>query len=167
MKPITEVPPLTSRRLNVIAIGLSWAVAVMLRAPGIGPQPSLAKSSAAVLALVVLGVLCVRNYRIGRFIADDADTALDERQIALRNRAYLGAYRVFGGTVALAATYITLAVDSRRLWYPQSRDAWQYIAEGVILLAVVAPSGWLNWFVPDTVDSESDSESDAASEAAR
>jgi hypothetical protein len=152
MKSLTELPSLHGRRSTIVGLWLTWALAVALRSP-VGPGAStLPRGLAAVAALLALAALCVRNYRIGQFIADDADASLDERQIALRNRAYLGAYRLFGGLMAAGAAYITIAVDSQRFWYPASRFAWQSIAEGIILLAVVAPSAWLGWFVPDESD---------------
>ncbi len=152
MKPLTALPSLTSRRWTIVGIWVSWAIAVAFRAHDATGIPLLLRSIGALTALLVLTALCVRNYKVGQFIADDADAALDERQIALRNRAYLGAYRLYGGVMALGATYITIAVDSKWFWYPSSRYAWQSIAEAVILLAVVAPSAWLGWFVPDESD---------------
>lgn len=83
--------------------------------------------------------------------ADLPDAALDERQRAVRDRAYVVAYRFVGALFFLAAVYGGLAWDSGRLWLPGDWVAIQAIVWSVFLLVTTLPSAALAWDEPEPV----------------
>lgn len=81
-------------------------------------------------------------------VSDGTEAMLDERQLALRNRTYLNAYRVLGALVVLGALYVMLAHGSG-WWLPRTNLALQAVFWGVWLLAVTLPTAILAWSEPD------------------
>jgi hypothetical protein len=89
--------------------------------------------------------------RAVQLAADLPDAALDERQRAVRDRAYVAAYRYVGALFFLAAVYGGLAWDSGLLWLPGDWVAIQAIVWGVFLLVTTLPSAALAWDEPEPV----------------
>lgn len=84
-------------------------------------------------------------------VSDGADAMLDERQTALRNRAYLNGYRVLGALTILAALYCMLA-QGAGWWLPRTDLALQAVFWGVWLLVTTLPTALLAWTEPDSGD---------------
>jgi hypothetical protein len=144
------IPPRQTRRLIVFGLVASWLVAVLARSPwfesGAGP---LARGLLTIGGLLSLAYFATRNYRAARAIADDADGNLDERQLALRNRTYLDAYRVVGAAVVTWSAYLSIAADSSRFWFPSSSYVWTVCFESTLILAIFTPSVLFTWREPD------------------
>jgi hypothetical protein len=90
-----------------------------------------------------------------RRVADLPDEDIDERQIALRDRTYLIAYRIVGATVLwlmLAAFIVADASATRAI--SASVAAWLMddLFFVLVTLIIFLPSAVLAWYVPDEVD---------------
>jgi hypothetical protein len=144
------VPSRQTRRLVVLGLVASWLIAVAARSPWFDSAAgTLARGILTIGGLLSLLYFATRNYRAAQAIADDADGNLDERQLALRNRTYLDAYRVVGAVVVLWSAYLSIAADSSRFWFPSSPYAWLVCFETTLVLAIFAPSVLLTWREPD------------------
>jgi len=86
--------------------------------------------------------------------ADLPDDALDERQRAVRDRAYLVAYRFVDAIFFAAAVYGALAWDTGLLWLPDDWVAVQACVWAVFLLVTTLPSAALAWAEPEPVGEE-------------
>lgn len=106
------------------------------------------------LLAAVVGVLL--RIGVGR-LADLPDTAIDERQVALRDRSYLLAYRTISAVIAVlvVAGYVILdAVRTER--FTEAVGAW---AAGdtiwtLMPLLFFLPSAVLAWTAPDDIDAD-------------
>jgi hypothetical protein len=140
-----------ARRGTVLGLYAGYAgLAGCLVALAARPEPYAARlllSGAAVLLLLVVIVCGAGVQALGRGIADDADHALDERQLALRNAAYLGAYRAVAAVCVLGALYLAVAADAG-LPLPGSLAARMAAAWGVCILCLTLPSAILAWNEP-------------------
>ena len=65
--------------------------------------------SAAITVLLLWGYFAIRTSV--RHVADTPDELLDERQIAVRDRSYLNAYRIISSIFVVASFGISLALD--------------------------------------------------------
>lgn len=148
----TEIPPRRVRRRNVLLLLLSYPVVsalsyVTLRDTG---WFAIAHLTSTVLILWLLGV--ARVGRVGRAIADDVDAKLDERQLALRNAAYLDAYRLVSAIVLLGVIWIAVGTDKGFWWIPSSYDEWNIVFWGLFLYTTSLPSALLAWREPDRLE---------------
>lgn len=94
----------------------------------------------------------LRVARVGRAIADDLDTRLDERQIAQRNSAYLDSYRFVAGLVLLGVIWIALGTDLDYWWIPTTFHERNAIFWGLFIYLTSLPSAILAWREPDRHD---------------
>lgn len=80
--------------------------------------------------------------------ANQEDSALDERQRRVRDRAYLHAYQGLGALVILTAVY---AMFARNLgwWLPTTGLQMQALFWGVFLLCLTLPTAIVAWTEPD------------------
>lgn len=90
-----------------------------------------------------------------RSVADLPDEDIDERQIALRDRTYLVAYRILATTVAwlLLAAWIVADASATRIVSASVAD-W-IMSDAlffIITLILFLPSAILAWYAPDEVD---------------
>jgi len=99
-----------------------------------------------------------RVVRVGRAIADDVDTQLDERQVALRNAASLDAFRVVATSLLLGIIWVALGVDKSLWWVPKTYNEWNMVFWGAIVMTLALPSAFLAWREPDRVDDREEDE---------
>ncbi len=107
-------------------------------------------AAVAGLALVTLSfVLAFRLWRSPWWRPGNAPEAeLDERERALRNRAYQRAYMILATGALLALTYVQLAFDSDdrlRWWLPASYEEASRLFWGAFLVAITLPAALLAW----------------------
>lgn len=100
--------------------------------------------------MTLFGIL--RVGRVGRAIADDLDTRLDERQLAERNSAYLGSYRLAASLVLIGVIWISLGTDLGYWWIPTTWHEWNAIFGGLFIYLTSLPSAILAWREPDRHD---------------
>lgn len=140
-----------ARRGTVVGLYAGYAaLATCLAALASRPEPYGARLLLAALALLLLlaVIVCAASLQaVGRGIADDADHALDERQLALRNAAYVGAYRAVAAVCVAGALYLAAAAEAG-LPLPGSLAARMAAAWGVGLLCLTLPSAILAWNEP-------------------
>jgi hypothetical protein len=90
-----------------------------------------------------------------RRVADLPDEEIDERQVALRDRTYLIAYRILAVTVAwlVFAAYIVGDASATRVVSTSVAD-WIMADAMFVVIPLVAflPSAVLAWYAPDEVD---------------
>jgi hypothetical protein len=90
-----------------------------------------------------------------RRVPDLPDEEIDERQVALRDRTYLIAYRILSVTVAwlVLAAYIVADASATRVVSSSVAD-WIMADAMFLIIPLVAflPSAVLAWYAPDEVD---------------
>lgn len=109
-------------------------------------------SAHVVFTVFVLTFAIRRVARAGRLIADDADARLDERQLAVRNAAYLDAYRIVSAGVLLGTVWIAIGVDKSLWWIPTSYNEWNDVFWGLFIVTLNLPAALLSWREPDRND---------------
>lgn len=147
-----RIPAQSVRRHHVIVLALSypivsWALWMTLR-----ENVFFALAHLAATALIFWLVAVKRVARIGRLIGDDLDSRLDERQLALRNAAYLDAYRIAGGVILIGVIWIALGLDLGIWWVPSTYNEWTIIFWGLFIYLMTLPSAFLVWREPDRTD---------------
>lgn len=104
---------------------------------------------AALCALVFLVSFARIFYGVQPWnVANQRDPDLDERQQAVRNRAYFFAYNVLSAVLGVALLYWYFAGDLG-WWLPRS-DAGRVAIFWTLLLALISlPSAFVAWLEPD------------------
>ena len=157
-KPLTRPRPgRLSRRARRAAIGATalataaaLAVLALLTEPG-STAASLLKLAIAVTTLVGFAFVMTRS--IHWFVGNAPDEALDERELALRNRSYFRAYALFAGLAVAAGFYFLDLAPDFGLWMPVHYDQWWAVVWGFLVLALGAPAALLAW---DEADPDGD-----------
>jgi hypothetical protein len=88
-------------------------------------------------------------YRFRRAMAQAPNAMLDERQVAVRDRAYLDAYRLFTSITLLVLVVAAIGADLADVSVELSFEVLQPIIWGTILYAIVLPSAVVAWREPD------------------
>jgi len=96
------------------------------------------------LCLLVFGGGAVLLRATTRGVADLHDGVLDERQVAVRNSAYLRAYRLLGGAIALLS--LGMLVWEIMRWGAVPVRLVQVLTTGCLFLAMIAPSCVVGWY---------------------
>lgn len=98
--------------------------------------------------MVAAGLVAFRLYRSPYWRAgSETATGLDEREDALRARAYKRAYSVVAGFWLIGLIYVALAFDDGRvrLWLPSTYQQANALFWGVMLLVTTLPASLLAW----------------------
>lgn len=72
------------------------------------------------------------------------DAQLDERELTLRNRAYLSAYQGVATLFLLSVIYLAFALDFG-LWLPATYEQASTLVWGVLLFTLSLPAAVLAW----------------------
>lgn len=110
--------------------GVAWAVAV------------------AAIGLATLAAM-VALYRFRRSMAQAPEDRLDERQIAVRDHAYLQSYRLFCGGLLLALVAVAIAPDLLDRTLSVTYETIQPLVWAGILYSIILPSAVVAWQEPD------------------
>lgn len=109
-----------------------------------------------VLRVVVAGALIVgllvADYFLWVFrrsLAQSPDEQLDEREVAVRDRAYLESYRVFTALTAIGVLVVAIAPDVLDRPLELTFETVQPVFWGVLHYALVLPSAFIAWREPD------------------
>jgi len=141
---------LTSRpRAIIAAMYGSYAAGAALHlgqdALGPGTPGGAVAAIAGLLLMVVAGGCLLLLYRSDFWRRGHApDSQLDERELSLRNRAYLSAYQGVATLFLLAVIYLAFAVDFG-LWLPTTYEQASTLVWGVLLFTLSLPSAVLAW----------------------
>ena len=106
---LDRIRPRSRRRALTVAVLAAHAVTVVLIAGGATLDGGYRAVELVALAASIAGYLVLR--RVTGSLADEGDTALDERQTSVRDRAYLVSYRILGAGVTAALLAVFIAVD--------------------------------------------------------
>lgn len=144
-----RIPAQHIRRRDVILLFALYPVGTLLlyNAMSTSPWYGLAHVVLTVAIATLFGMQ--RVGRVGRAIADDIDARLDERQLAMRNSAYLDSYRIVAGLVILGVIWIALGTDLGYWWIPSTWHEWNAIVWGLFIYLTLLPSAILAWREPD------------------
>ncbi len=131
----SEAPSLLLRRGLVVAVllgVLGYAVGSLQRWPVL--------TAPAVLTMVVAWVLLRRAVQT---VADLPDDQLDERQIGVRDRAYLASYRLVGGVVGglVLSSILWDVFDVEEI----STVTAQTVAGSLLFFMIALPSCVVGW----------------------
>jgi H+/gluconate symporter-like permease len=112
---------------------------------GGGTALSVAGLIAVAASLIMFAVLAGSSLQRQ---AQEAESELDERERADRNKAAFYAHSVFSSAVLLGLIYIMLTTDMAEagkldLWRPSTGDHWNAIFWGLGLLSVTLPGAVL------------------------
>ncbi len=147
-----QIPAQTVRRRNVILLALSYPLICVLLWTTMREHTFFALAHLIATVLILWLVAIERVGRVGRAIGDDIDSRLDERQLALRNAAYLDAYRIASAIVLLGVIWIALGLDLGIWWVPSTYNEWNLIFWGLFIYLTTLPSAFLVWREPDRTD---------------
>lgn len=112
------------------------------------------------LAMGILGLALVPAYayagwRIYDFrarLAQAPDHDLDERQVRVRDRAYLEAYRIFAGVTLVAVVGLAILPDLLDRPVAFTYDVAQWWVVGTFLVSLLLPSAVVAWNEPEFVE---------------
>lgn len=155
---ITRLPSQSTRRRNIVLLYTLYPLSSVALHRSIGPTSWFALAHLTLTAVLATALGIPHVLRVGRAIADDIDARLDERQLALRNAAYLDAYRVVASFMLLGIIWIALGIDKSLWWVPKTYNEWNIVFWGVIVLTLTLPSAFLSWREPDRADDREEAE---------
>ncbi len=142
--------PKVGRRALVllVMVGYPVFVAAWLLPSALGIAGPGWVLTAAVLGLVIaLGAFSLYQFR--RSMAQSPDALLDERQIAIRDRAYLESYRVLSVIVLFGLLLAGILPDLLDRPIALTYDTVQPIIWGLLLYSLILPSAVVAWREPD------------------
>lgn len=139
------------RRRAVLAAYGGYALTVAIfwlgYAADLGPKVRALGFIPGIVYLAGFFLLCSRG--LGAWsIANDSDSALDERQQWVRDRAYRPSYWIVSLILLLGATYV-LEADNADWWLPNSAEAFQGIIWTLIFVTMTLPTAIIAWSEPD------------------
>lgn len=141
------------RRRQVVTVALSAYPAFMLEEALLGTTqvPTILRVVAAAAILTVMFATLRRVVTYQNALARQPDAALDERQISVRDRAYLVAYRWFALAVLGCLLGARIGVEvhvAPGLW----TELIPVVLWGALVYSIVLPSAVVAWQTPDSVD---------------
>ena len=106
---------------------------------------------AAVVAILGLAVLlsAYALYAFRRSMAQAPDDQLDERQVRVRDRAYLDSYRVFSALTLLGLLLFGILPDVLDRPLEVTYETVQPLLWGALLYSLVLPSAFVAWAEPE------------------
>jgi hypothetical protein len=144
---------LSATRAFVFLVALCWLITAAL-------LPYSLKGAGIVLLLAIVALDVALGVKTG-WLAFASTSRLDERQEALRNRAYRIGFRLVGaGILVMFVLYIFGSILQAILLGPQSRSSSDGLSPRTILaileLLVIAPTAVIAWLLPSDSDSAAD-----------
>lgn len=151
--PDAELARRIRRPLAVIAvIGYPVAVVFWAVAYGVfGVPPAVA--GVVGLVVILLTVFAIRRvYQFRSRLAQAPDDQLDERQLQIRDRAYVESYRIFAAITIVALVLVGIVPDL--LDHPLTFDytVANFFVMGAVILLIALPSAVVAWREPDVAD---------------
>jgi hypothetical protein len=144
-----ELPRLVRRVVvAIVLLGYPLLVAAWVGLPMVGVPPLVWALTVGVLALAVIGGAGAL-YAYRHAMAQAPDSQLDERQIAVRDRAYLSAYRVFVALVLVALLLAGVVPDILDRPLEMTFETVQPLFWGAMLYSIILPSAIVAWQEPD------------------
>jgi len=110
---------------------------------------------AGIIGLLIVPPTLFAMWRVYEFrsrLAQAPDGDLDERQIQIRDRAYLESYRIYVGVTLIGLVLAAIVPDIVDRPLVLTYDVVQWFVMGAILLSLVLPSAIVAWREPDLAD---------------
>lgn len=129
-------------------LGYPVGVLVLTQGPGLGSAPAVS----AVLGVGLILSSLPAMFLVWRFrgqLAQGTDAQLDERQVAIRDRAYLESYRIFVAAVLVVLLVVGIGSDIVDRAVTLTFDTLNWYVMGVVLLSLVLPSAVVAWREPN------------------
>ena len=148
-----ELPRRVRRPLVVVAVVgypaavFSWTIAQTW----LGLAPPIGGIAGLLIVLVSLYAMW-RIYEFRSHLAQAPDAQLDERQVQVRDRAYLDSYRIFVGVTLVALVLLGLVPGMVERPLTLTFDVVNWFVMGAVLLSLVLPSAVVAWREPDLAD---------------
>ena len=141
------------RRRVVVTVALCAYPAFMVEEALLGRTevPTILRVVAAAAILTIMFATLRRVVTYQNALARQPDVALDERQIRVRDRAYLVAYRWFALAVLGCLLVARIAVEvhvAPGFW----SDLVPVFLWGALVYSIVLPSAVVAWETPDSAD---------------
>jgi hypothetical protein len=161
--------PRATRRVAVLVAALAFPLLVLawygLRAADAHP---IIWAAGVIGAVVILAASARGLYTWQHALANQPDATLDERQVAIRDRAYLIAYRLFATGVTLTLLVLGIGADVLDPVIAVTFDTVQPFFWAATYYALVLPSAAVAWSMPEAPpdDEAVVSPSDASSRSA-
>jgi len=151
--PDLELPRRVRRPLAVVAI-IGYPAAVFfwtLAQSWLGLPPAV--GGIAGLALILVSLFAMwRVYEFRSRLAQAPDAQLDERQVQVRDRAYLDSYRIFVAITLVALALAGIIPDLIDRPLALTYDVVNWFVMGGILISLALPSAVVAWREPDLAD---------------
>jgi uncharacterized membrane protein len=143
------------RRLLVVAAMLGYPLFVLawVGLPAAGVTGIAWGATVAAIGLVVI-LSAAQLYLFRRSMAQSPDALLDERQVRIRDRAYLVAYQVFAALTMLGLIVVGIGSDALDRPVVVDFDVVQPLIWGAVLYGIVMPSAVVAWQEPDLAGEE-------------
>jgi hypothetical protein len=145
-----EASPRSLRRVLVVGVlaGYPLFVAAWVGLPELGVTGLVWTIVVAGLGLgVMLGALGL--YQFQASMAHVPDAQLDERQIGIRDRAYLVSYRILATLMLLGIFAFSIAPDVLDRPLAVTFETMQPLMWGALLYSLILPSAVIAWQEPD------------------
>lgn len=138
------------RRILVVVAMLGYPVLVLawLGLPAVGVTGLAWAVLVGAIGLAVL-LSAATLYLFRRSMAQSPDAMLDERQVRIRDRAYLAAYQVFAGITLIGLLVLGIGGDALDAPVTLTFDVMQPLIWGAILYGMILPSAVVAWQEPD------------------
>jgi hypothetical protein len=148
-----ELPRRIRRPLAVVAV-VGYPAAVFcwtIAQTWLGLAPPV--GGIAGLALILGSLFAMwRIYAFRSHLAQAPDAQLDERQVQIRDRAYLDSYRIFVGVTLVALVLLGLVPGMVDKPLTLTFDVVNWFVTGAVLISLVLPSAVVAWREPDLAD---------------
>jgi hypothetical protein len=145
-----EASPRSLRRVLVVGVlaGYPLFVAAWVGLPELGVTGLVWTIVVAGLGLgVMLGAFGL--YQFQASMAHVPDAQLDERQIGIRDRAYLVSYRILATLMLLGIFAFSIAPDVLDRPLAVTFETMQPLMWGALLYSLILPSAVIAWQEPD------------------
>jgi Ca2+/Na+ antiporter len=145
-----DASPRSLRRVLVVGVlaGYPLFVAAWVGLPELGVTGLVWTVVVAGLGLgVMLGAFGLYGFQTS--MAHVPDAQLDERQIAIRDRAYLVSYRILATFMLLGIFALSIAPDVLDRPLVVTFETMQPLMWGALLYSLILPSAVIAWQEPD------------------
>lgn len=137
------------RRRDVIVLFAGYPLATLILHQLLPDSRWYGVAHVALVVALIGGWGIPRVYRVGRALGDDLDASLDERQLSLRNAAYLDAFRIAASIVLLGIVGLALGADTGYWPIPSTYTQWNDVFWAAFILLFHLPGAILAWREPD------------------
>ncbi len=151
--PDAELARRVRRPLAVIAVvGYPVAVTCWAVAYGVLGVPPAVAGVVGLLAILITLFAIRRVYQFRARLAQAPDAQLDERQLQIRDRAYVESYRIFAAITIVTLLLVGIVPDLLHQPLTFDYSVANLFVMGAVILSLGLPSAVVAWREPDVAD---------------